>query len=177
LAEEFIRFYELAPLYGLVSIEQLARSLGIQVSDATLPNEVAGCHFRLGQQRKIFLSNNGAYLLSREQTLLHELREIIEYEFRDLGRPIFTQTDQETRAERFASSVREASVWAFCRSVADDASSIESKWDIVWTVIAAVAGLLYSFSLSTLPAYENDQLKRQNQEARMPSRQLNPATS
>jgi hypothetical protein len=44
---------------------------------------------------------------SQEHTLLHELREQIEFEFRKIGRPVVSNAaDQEDRAESFASSVR-----------------------------------------------------------------------
>jgi hypothetical protein len=178
LSAEFIRFYELASSYGRASIEEFVRSLGVQVSDESLPTQLAGCNIRVGEKRKILLSDNGAYVLSREHTLLHEVREMIEYEFRDLGWPIFTQSDQETRAERFAISVRVASVSDFWMAVVDGGCSSESKWHSVGTLILAMAGLVVSgFCLLMPPAYENDQLKRQNQEARMPSRQLKPVTS
>jgi hypothetical protein len=49
---------------------------------------------------------DGGCFISREHTLFHELRELLEHNFRDLGRPTSVGDALEARAEQFAACVR-----------------------------------------------------------------------
>lgn len=48
----------------------------------------------------------GGCFISREHTLLHEFRELLEHNFTDLGRPTAVGDALEPRAEQFAACVR-----------------------------------------------------------------------
>ena len=58
---------------------------------------------------------NGGHFLSREHTVLHEVRELLERIFEDLGHPIANRNTPESRAEQFAATARIALVPEFSK--------------------------------------------------------------
>ncbi len=61
-------------------------------------------------------------------TLLHELREILEHIFTDLGRPTVDKESLEARAERFAIETRIAASFDMWKTHFEGAKKIQSIW-------------------------------------------------
>jgi hypothetical protein len=69
-----------------------------------------------------------AVLGSHEHTLIHELRELIEYEFRQIGYSVAIAFDLESQAEMFASGVRVRASIKSCEPLFDGIGDIRSTW-------------------------------------------------
>jgi hypothetical protein len=106
LASEFVRFLGLQDCTFWPQLSALCSRLSVELYLIDLPPENSGINVRHGKRRAIFVNKAELPGLSREQTVLHELREILEYEFRELGRPLAKKNDLEERSEMFALFVR-----------------------------------------------------------------------
>lgn len=72
------------------------------------PHDLRGANFWHEENMSIVMPSNGGCFISREHTLLHELRELLEGIFAHLGHPTSDRVALESRAEQFAASVRMA---------------------------------------------------------------------
>jgi hypothetical protein len=110
-------------------------------------------------------------MLSEEQTILHELREIIENGFLDFGHPILTAISWESRAEEFARAVRIAGSAEAWESLGERAINIESTWKSLGFLVLILAGrLLWDLWCFMLPVYEDFLLKAERQTGSLKAR-------
>lgn len=160
LAKQFVSFFGIEGLLGMEQLEQFCRSIGVEVSTRDLPRPLRGhnCSYQGNSKIVVGAVQGPAEVLgSREHTLLHELRELIEHEFRKLGRPVATTlADLESRAEQFPGLVRflasfKASEWAF-----ESIGRIESRWIQAGAILLAVVlSMAYYTACLTLPHWED----------------------
>ena len=156
LADEFIAHFGLPKLGTFENQLKLCESLGIKASEANLPENLRGHNCCYGDQREIQIHNGEWSIITREHTLLHELREILEYIFRDMGYPTVQERGTlEVRAERFASCVETDVFGDMLKGIFQAATRIGSKWKrwgaFFLLVLFGTAGL---FSIMMLPVFE-----------------------
>jgi hypothetical protein len=165
LAQKFVEYFKFKSLIVLEEIQKLCESSEIILRIAPLPDPLWGYNRRYQGKREILISNS--QVLTKEHTALHEFRELLEYEFRDLGTPICGNEDREERAEIFAISVRMCAFAKEIPAIMDRVSSIESKW---WRGAAYGLSILfaiaYSIGLALSPKVEE---AMQKQRTRRPS--------
>jgi len=106
LAQEFLAHFGNARFGFYDGIVKWCGEVGIHVSTRDLPHDMRGGNFWHEQNMSIVLPVNGGCFISREHTLLHELRELLEHNFGHLGYPTADGDAREKRAEEFASCVR-----------------------------------------------------------------------
>jgi len=157
LADEFLAFFGPASFLhfeGMVEFCHLR--LQIPVSLAPMPKELRGFNGSYGNKREIFVASEPRIPDTKLHTLLHELREVIERQFQELGSPVASDEDLEVRAEAFASSVQISAVINLVPKIMNGASEIEKKWMRVgaYVGICAVA-VLYCFVLASIPHLED----------------------
>ena len=155
LATRFVEFFNLHFTEG-AALKQICRALNIEFSEGPLPKGVKGYnHCYHGKRTIIIATDQSIPYASFEHTLLHELRELVEYVFRDLGAETSTAAELEKRAERFASSVRVTSACNVLASLLDD-THIETTWKrwLAYLVIA-IGGLFYAGTCAFLPEFED----------------------
>jgi hypothetical protein len=130
IAEEFVRIFELGPFYiSFAALRELCSQLRIETSVAPLPSGIRGHNSLFDDKRTIVISSNQDFPGADEHTLLHEFRELLEYEFEDLDRPTITNdNDREKRAELFASAVRANAIMEMLPGFVAGADQIKSKW-------------------------------------------------
>ena len=160
LADEFTGHFGLSTLATFENQVKLCENLGIKVSEAILPENLRGHNCCYGNQREIQIHKQK--YLTREHTLLHELREILEHIFKDMRYPTAKQRSAlEARAETFASSVRTGTFTKMLEGIFQAAAKIESKWRrwgaFFLISLFGVAGLL---SIPMLPVFEDTILER-----------------
>jgi hypothetical protein len=83
LADEFVEYFQLETLVNLEELQEICDRLGITFRIEQLPESLRGINYRYQEKREIVISDS--QFLTKEHTTLHELREVIEYEFRDSG--------------------------------------------------------------------------------------------
>ena len=108
LAQEFLAHFGIARLGFYDGLIKWCGEVGIEVSAREIPHDLRGSNFRYENAMSIVMPMNGGCFISREHTLLHELRELLEHHLSDLGRPIADEVTRESRAEQFAACVRMA---------------------------------------------------------------------
>ncbi len=160
IAAEFVTFFKLGPLVAFSGLADLCSSLGINVSVTRLPVTLRGHNFAYQETRRIIIAEKtgkASVFGSREHTLLHELRELIEYEFAKMQSPTAASfKDKEERAEDFAAEVRVLSAYKFFDKTLHTFGN--PKWtfgDVCFAVLFGIVMLLYGTACITLPQWED----------------------
>jgi hypothetical protein len=160
LADEFISYFRFEKFVTLDCLQTLCQELGMAVCIEELPKGIRGYNHAFENKREILVGTTGpraTVLGSQEHTLLHELREQIEYEFRKGGHPVAGPYDQEDRAESFASLVRSFASMKGLEKLFGDISGIKSGWAQFGAILLMVIIFLgYSFACFALPQWEDN---------------------
>ena len=160
LAHQFVSFFGIDGMLGMEELERLCRMVGVEVSVRDLPKPLRGHNCTYEGKREIVVGavqGSALVLGSREHTLLHELRELIECEFRRLGRPTATGfADMESRAEAFASQVRASASFKTWEGYFEAIDGIESRLlKIGAVIIVALLAMGHYLACVNLPQWED----------------------
>ena len=138
LAKEFCESFDLPPFLSSVNIPQFSEKLNIVLIKEEIADDVFGLNFCFPEKRVIVLCNRKERHFIQGHTFLHEIREMLEHEFRLLGFSSFTKEDKEDRADGFADLVflfpieKSFPYWL----------ERSAKLDKTWKQIGAAAGLI-----------------------------------
>jgi hypothetical protein len=104
LANAFISYFELPPFVPGVSLEKMCARLEIQFVKEKLPDDLFGSNFHFAGKRRIAVNNRPEGVGMKEHTAFHEIRELLEYEFHEIGLPTAKKNSEELeyRADEFA---------------------------------------------------------------------------
>lgn len=127
LAEEFVKYVDFTTTRHL-SPEALCHSLGIEFLRTNLPETLRGHNCRYGGKSRIFVTQKESFVGAAEHTVIHELRELLEYEFKAAGWPTTNPDAMEELAEDFAVAVRVRRIQNEVPSWFDNVATIERKW-------------------------------------------------
>lgn len=137
LAHEFAEQFPIRQLSNPESILVFSKNLGIDASLGALPDVMHGFNCSLGEQSIILLREQETFPGSREHTLFHELREIMERHFRAQGYPTAQGQALEKRAEEFAIAVRMFGMMKVFSPLFEDAKAVEQSWKR-WLALAGL---------------------------------------
>jgi len=134
----------------------LCASLGIEVSFKNMPKCLTGAYGSLEGKTVIFICQEESFPGIKEHTIFHELREILEHSFKDLGFPSVTTGEElEKAAEDFAVQVRIAlgrTVWT---AMLEGTEKVESKLlRFVAFAFVVLGALVIEGSCALLPYFE-----------------------
>ena len=152
LAEEFLAFTGLHLVANLEEVSEVCQSkLGISVSRSSMPDGLRGHNFSYGKERKILIATDQDYYGATLHTLLHELREILESEFRGLDHPIAgsDNADLEKHAEDFATTLQVTAAFKAVPIFFESAREIERKWLRIGAYLLIILGAI-AYTLSCL---------------------------
>jgi len=159
LADEFVSFFRVEGALEFKDLEQFCRDLGVGVSVQKLPREFRGHNHRYEGKREIIVGEvtTTAFPGTREHTLFHELRELIEYEFREMGCPVASSfVDMEARAESFAGAVRAYGAIKSWQPLLEGIGEIKSGWGkFVAILLVSALLIVWAFPLMMLPHWED----------------------
>lgn len=165
LADEFVERYSAELLITLERIAQFSETLGIETIEASLPERISGFNFSLEEKKLVVLQAKESFPGSREHTFFHELREILEYTFSDLGFHTVEASELEEHAEEFATYVRIAGTMKFWCMFFKDAENIQVRWKR-WLAYGGIIGVSMICGLGcALFPYIEDQLSRHKLES------------
>jgi len=165
LATEFIAFFGVTAFTHFGSLSQLCVELGILVSVRPMPNELRGHNAAYNGTRTITIAADERFPGVKEHTLLHELRELLEHTFVQLGTAIAVNHDDlETRAEHFACLVRSDLSQKMMFVGLKHAEQVERKW-LRYGLYAGVVlcGIAMAASCLLLPILEDQALEYRRQ--------------
>lgn len=162
LAHEFAEQFPLRQFSSPEKIMVFAKGLGIDASLKALPDAMHGFNCSLEEQTIILLSEQEAFPGSREHTLFHELREVMEYRFHNLGYPTAEGPELEKRAEQFATAVRLFGMMKDLGPFFESAKALEQTWKR-WLAIAGllILALGVGAGYALLPYFEENFRKPQ----------------
>jgi hypothetical protein len=158
LAMEFVQYFGLPPLPRMDDFKGLATHLAIEVSEAPLPDGLRGYNNRYEGRDLIVLEKlegPAQHIGISEHTFLHELRELIEYEFCREGHPTAKGQELEERAESFAKSVRILAPLPFLSDWAGDIVQGSSPWRYLGVGLLIGFGLFHALTCFLLPHHED----------------------
>ena len=155
LAWAFVSHFPVSSFLLQSGVKELSARLGIDVSFRELPPDLAGFNSGYGGNREIVLSEIENPLGITTHTFFHEIRELIERIFIDLGHPTISPGEREKIAEQFAITVRMNSAFKESESSLENALEIPSDW-LRWGSVAIISGFLLfqAFTHIVLPKYE-----------------------
>lgn len=110
LARDFLAHFGISRFAHYDELVKWCEAVGVEFSTAELPRDLLGLNCWHENVFSIVMPSNGGCFISRDHTLLHELREVLEGVFGQLGQPTTERDALECRAEQFAACVRMA-VW------------------------------------------------------------------
>lgn len=159
LANEFVSFFEIHPFLKLEDLQKRCETLGVSVSVRELPEGLRGHNCAYQENQEIVIGSvegPAAAMGIREHTLFHELRELIEYEFRKMGRPIATAPNLESRAETFAGAARALGYLNAWKPMIEGIADIKSGWARFGAfLLVSLLLMVVSFSCLSLPRWED----------------------
>lgn len=160
LADEFVSYFRIPPFFQLTQLKSVSETLEIHFEKEALPEDLLGANIRFKRQRRIAVSNRAQLIGMQGHTFLHEVRELLEYEFHDIGYPTadLNSDDLEIRAEEFAVfGLFSASEKAW-PELLDAASHIESPWKQFAAIVLISFGA-FMFLLSLQHSAKHAQLE------------------
>jgi len=160
LAASFVRSFGPDAFSTFQSICELCVRLGIDVSVRPMPPDIRGHNLFYENRRAIVVSEHQTFPGANEHTVLHEVRELVEHIFVELGvRTCSSMEEIEARAEEFASIARSEAFSNTLLVISTAAEEIEKKWARYGAyILIGVGGLAYLLGLWFLPALEDASL-------------------
>ena len=165
LAEQFVSFFGVSAFAHFETLSQLCVQLGISVSVRPMPSELRGHNLSYNGSRAIVIADDQSFPGANEHTLLHELRELLEDSFVQLGFVVAaTPEDLEERAEMFACIVRSHLAQKTMFVWLQQAENVEKKWLRYGAYLLAVlGGIALVVGCFLLPAFEDRALEYRRQ--------------
>jgi hypothetical protein len=151
LAQEFIEYFDAPHFVFARHISEFGQSLNIKVLYDKLPMDLFGANFTLAAKRLIVICDREDRVVTRSHTFLHELRELLENEFRLLGFPCLDIDTKEDAADEFARSVALVSNEKLFRELMQSSMQLDKTWQqvtactfVVLFQLIAMVGVGYS---------------------------------
>jgi hypothetical protein len=105
LACEFVLYFKSFWFITINELEKFCLETNIELTQKSLPCDLLASNCFFNGKRIIELDDHPQNLVIQPHTILHEIRELLEYVFCDLGYPIADSAQIELRANEFASLV------------------------------------------------------------------------
>ena len=105
LAQAFVAHFSIPIVFRVADLQNFLIQTNIELIEADFPGDLLGVNMSFGVKRRIVTSKNVDHAPFRIHTLLHEIREIIEVEFRRLGFNSTNSIGLDSRADEFSFAV------------------------------------------------------------------------
>jgi hypothetical protein len=157
LADEFVNWFGANSLMTPIKMRELCLSKGINLSFVQLPRRLHGFNCSFQDKKAIVIAEHEMAPFGHVHTLFHELREMLEHGFVELGYDTLTsKRSLEARAEEFAMAARMATATRELPGYIEMVSRIERNWPrycgYAFLIVFAVA---YMFGCALLPQFED----------------------
>lgn len=129
LASEFVAWFGFGPFTSRDRMKELCKAKGLSLSFVPLPQDIRGFNCCYDGKREIVVTERQLVPFADCHTVLHEFRELLEYEFVELGLPTLGPKDSlEETAEIFAMTCRFEAGQNKLPEWLERVSSAEKKW-------------------------------------------------
>lgn len=159
LASDFVDYFKIGFFPQMKELNQLCLTANIELSIEPLPDDLLAFNYLSNGIRKIVINASPENHLIEVHTAFHEIRELIEYIFCDLGFPIVDSNDKEKCADEFASAVLlHASIGTF-KEWFESAAEIQPIWKKLGALgligISGIAVVFHSFYCAVYPRVQS----------------------
>jgi len=139
LAEAFVKFFSIPPLFDVSGLDKFFATADIEMCRTTLPVGLLGLNMSYEGKRKIRLSDRRGQKRFQLHTALHEIRELIENDFRVLGFSTTESSEDELEfcADEFAFHAVLCSQAGLFRHFFANARAIKSDWRR-WAILSLI---------------------------------------
>jgi hypothetical protein len=147
LASEFVGWLGTSAFLSRDAMKRLCAAKGINLSFVSLPHEIRGFNCSFANKREIVITDTQPSPFDLH-TLFHELREMLEHVFAELGYSTIGPEDfLEVQAEHFAVLCRMAAATRELPAFLEMTGNIEKKWTRYLSYgLLLVFGVAYLFS-------------------------------
>jgi hypothetical protein len=164
LAEAFVSYFRIPIVFGVADLQDFLVQTNIELIEYDFPADLLGVNMSFGVKRQIVTSRNPDHIPFRLHTVLHEIREIIEADFRRLGFTTTDSSDLDRRADEFSFAVHICAAKDSMQDWVKDSSETKSTWQsfaslCIVSVIFFLFGLTSSFGAFGY-RFQNPSVKR-----------------
>lgn len=154
LAESFVKFFGIPPLFDLSGLDEFFVETNIELRKGDLPLGLLGVNMSYEGKSRIDVSEQPEQRYFQVHTALHEIREIIESDFRSLGfGTADSQGDCEHCANEFAFCAIMCSQMPVFKSLFSNAYELEPHWQRWGSLILIGFGVLFVGLYSLVGAF------------------------
>lgn len=169
LAAEFVSYFQSVNFLTMSELEQFCIATGIDLTKKSLPKDLLAFNCFPNGKRIIELDDHPENRLIQPHTILHEVRELLEYSFRDLDHPTVVDPEEiEMRADEFASLVMVFGGERIWTEWIVSALEIKSGWPrfgaLVLIGIFVVSVVAQSYLGAIHPDYQDRQAENQQRQ-------------
>jgi len=157
LAREFVDWFGAKSFLTRTAMQELCLSKGINLSFAPLPPGLKGVNCSFEDKQEIVISEKEMVPFDHTHTLFHELREMLECGFVELGHStLATKGSLEAKAEEFAMVTRMETATRELPGYIEMVGNIERNWPRYFGyALLVVFFISYTFSCALLPQFED----------------------
>lgn len=146
LAEAFVLHFGIPFTFRVADLKNFLIQTNIELIERDLPADLLGANISSGVKRQIFTSTGAEHVPFRVHTVLHEIREVMEADFRGLGFPTTNSRGLDSRADEFSFAVHMSAATPSIQGWVNDPSETTSTWQsfaslCFCTVMFALFGL------------------------------------
>jgi len=153
LAKAFVSHFEIPIVHRVADLHNFLVQTNIELIERDLPSDLLGVNMCFGVKRQIFTSRNADHVPFDTHTVLHEIREIMEVEFRGLGFSTTNSSDLDSRADDFSFGVDMCAVTASLMDWTKDARETNSMWAKIAALCMAIVIVVLFEKRSRLGAF------------------------
>jgi hypothetical protein len=155
LAKQFLSHFQLPPFLHGANLGEICEKLDIQFVKEKLPNDLLGSNFRFAGKRRIAINDRPERVGMKEHTFFHEMRELLEYDFREIGFPTTEKNGEEleSRADEFALCLMcgQEETW---EKLTKSTFQMRSTWSMIGTIVLIfVARIAYLLNAQSCAQY------------------------
>lgn len=150
LASEFVSHFDSFRFVTMGELKKFCLATGVKITEKRLDYDFLAVNYSFNGEKNIHLDDRPQNLLIQPHTILHEIREFLEYTFCELGSPILDSDEIETREMRANEFALLVMLSGFQREIA---GSIENALEIRPGLLKFGAFVLIGAEAIALVAY------------------------
>lgn len=139
LAEAFVSHFAIPRILGVADLQNFLTQTNIELIEDDSPADLLGINMSVGGKRRIFTSKNRDHFPFRIHTLLHEIRELIEVEFCQLGFKTTNSQGLDSRADEFSFAVHIRAATPSIEGWVKNSPEIKSTWQSIASLFGLIA--------------------------------------
>jgi hypothetical protein len=168
LANEFVLYFRSVDFLTISDLERFCAATGIELNKKILPKCLLATNCFPNGKRIIELDTRPQNVLIQPHSVLHEIRELLEYSFCILNYPIMQPDQIEMRANEFASQVMMCGgarmIAEFCENAFEIQSGLLKVGALSLIGIFAISVCLHAHFSAIYPQIQDQQARNQRQQ-------------